>query len=237
MKKVLTLIAFVGVLFAGSSANAQSFTVAHDTMIFSANGYYSADNHITNTSAIPDTIQWKVATTNWPADWMATIGVCDNVTCYDGTAVWPTAIKEAIYPVGVGDFHMTLDMSIATTPGTYVMRIRFNNKHHANDTAWQTYILTRTAPPAAVNKVKAISTDVKLYPNPASSTLNVVYDAGADIKNVAIYSIIGRQMNMFRATDDNSASLNIENLPSGVYFVRLLNSNGDVFATRKFTKQ
>lgn len=236
MKKGFTLFALVCTLFAGSRAMAQSFTVGQDTVIFGTNTFYTAINNVTNTSAIPDTIQWRIASTNWPSDWIATLGLCDNVNCFTGPDLWPTVIKEAIYPVGTGDFHLTCDMSAATTPGTYVLRIRLNNKFHANDTAWQTYIVTKTA--VSVPKtVKAVSSDVLLYPNPASNTLNVVYDAAAEIKSVAIYSIIGRQVSLFRATDNNSASLNIENIPSGVYFVRLLNSRGDVFATRKFTKQ
>jgi hypothetical protein len=121
-----------------------------------------------------------------------------------------------------------------TSNGTYWIKARLNNKFAATDTAIATFMITRSTVGIAPVKV---SSDVTIYPNPATNALNVVYDNVADVKNIAIYSIIGKQMNMYRVTDNNSASLNLENIPSGIYFIRLLNSHGDVVATRKFTRQ
>jgi hypothetical protein len=74
------------------------------------------------------------------------------------------------------------------------------------------------------------------YPNPAQNEVNVAYDANADIQNIALYSIIGKVLRVYKVTG-NSANLDLENIPSGFYFVRLMNSHGDAVATRKFTKQ
>ena len=35
----------------------------------------------------------------------------------------------------------------------------------------------------------------------------------------------------------NSANMSLENMPGGIYFVRLVNSAGNIVATKKFTKQ
>ena len=43
-------------------------------------------------------------------------------------------------------------------------------------------------------------------------------------------------MSIYRA-GGNSANMSVENMPAGVYFVRLINNRGDIVATRKFTKQ
>ncbi len=234
MKKGFTLLALVCASFMGGRSYAQSFDVQHDTVYHSASGSFSITNNINNLTSAADTLQWKVVSTNWPADWIATLGICDNMGCYSD--VWPTNVKESTYMPGWGDFHVQADLTSVSSPGPYILRIRFNNKVTPGDTMMQTYIISKST--TGTPKVKAVvNNEVTLYPNPASNTLNVVYDASADVKNVAIYSIIGRQMNVFRVTDDNSASLNIENIPSGVYFVRLLNSRGDIVATRKFTKQ
>jgi hypothetical protein len=78
--------------------------------------------------------------------------------------------------------------------------------------------------------------DVLLYPNPANNELNVVYDGSADIKNIGVYNIIGKLLTVYKVSGA-SANLNLEHIPSGIYFVRLLNSQGNAVVTRKFTKQ
>jgi hypothetical protein len=234
MKKLFTLITVFCALAASNISFAQSFTVHHDTVIVSGITI-SAENNITNPGSANDTLQWKIASTNFPADWMATLGLCDNVTCYGSADLWPTTIKESIYPSGTGDFHLTADLTSVATVGPYVLRVRLNNKYSTNDTAWQTYIITKG--PVAVSPTVKNNAEVSIYPNPATNALNVVFDASMDVKNIAIYSIIGRQLNMFRVSGNNSANLNLENIPAGVYFVRLMNSRGDVVTTRKFTKQ
>ena len=47
--------------------------------------------------------------------------------------------------------------------------------------------------------------------------------------------MIGKPVMVYRVTG-NSAKLNIESLPSGVYFVRMADAQGKV-TTRKFTHQ
>jgi hypothetical protein len=76
-----------------------------------------------------------------------------------------------------------------------------------------------------------------LYPNPAVQEINIVYSAQANIKSIAIYNIIGRILTVYKVSDNNSANLQLENIPSGVYFVRLFNSSGEAVVTKKFTKQ
>jgi len=238
MKKLFTFL-FASVLF-GAAANAQSFTMAHDTVYLNLNYAGEVHNNITNQSASGVTIEWKVIENNFPADWVP--GICDNSTCVGGTDIWPPnspmTDHEATYPGPAGtagDFKLQVSTTSTPTLGTYVLRARLNNKFAAaTDTAIATFIVTKatTGVPAFKN-----SSDVSLYPNPASSTVNVVYDAAADVKNIAVYNIIGKQVSLFRTTNSGSANLNIENIPSGVYFVRLLNSRGDVVTTRRFTKQ
>ncbi len=234
MKKIFTLLSIVCSLMVANRSFGQTLSVHEDTVVISSSGAISVENTITNSGAAADTIQWKIASSTMPADWMASVTVCDNFNCYGNADLWPTVIKDAIYPVGTGTFHVTMDVTSVVGVGPYVMRIRINNKFNANDTAWQTYIVSKI--PASTFSPK-LGNDISLYPNPAVNSINVVYDAASDIKNIAIYNIIGKQMSAYRVTSNVSASLNLENIPSGIYFVRLLNSHGDVVTTRKFTKQ
>ncbi len=242
MKKFITLLSLAGALLAGESTYAQTVDVQHDTVNISGAGFHEAPNYIINLSSSPITIQWKVMSTNFPNDWIANTGICDNNTCISGAGLWPSTSSttyECTYPASVtnGLFKMQVDLATASgtvTPGTHYLRVRINNKFAASDTAIQTYIVTKTT--TSVSVVKSTG-DVTMYPNPATTALNVVFDASADIKNIAVFNIIGKQVNMFRVGGNTSASLNVENLSAGIYFVRLMNSNGEVVATRKFTKQ
>ncbi len=233
MKKFVTLLALATSLF-GARAGAQSFTcTAGDTIYVNATGSFTSHNNINNTSGAGIIVQWKMIANTLPADWFATLGVCDNKLCYTGTDIWPTVQQESMnYASGIGDFHILGDLSGTAGVGPYYVRIRINNKAIPTDTAIQTYIIGKGT--ANVPTVK--TADITLYPNPATSSVNVVYDAAADIKTLAIYSIIGKQVGMYRSTG-NSANMSVENLPDGIYFVRLMNSHGDVVATKKFTKQ
>ena len=97
-----------------------------------------------------------------------------------------------------------------------------------------TFVVNRL--PVSVPVVSTSESDVVMYPNPATSELNIVYNANLDVKNIAVYNIIGKVMTIYRVTG-SSANLNLENIPSGIYFVRLLNAHGETVVTKKFSKQ
>lgn len=215
---------------------AQSFTIDRDTTYINGSTTVNAPNNVTIPTGSAVSIQWAVISHTLPTDLMNTIGVCDNATCFGATDVWPTNFRTSTYPAGAtGDFHVTMDLSVIPVGGPYVLRVKLRNSAISTDTAIQTYIINRTAA-TSVNNVRS-GNDVTLYPNPATSSINVLFDAASDIKSIAVYNIIGKQVSLFRPTDNAGASLNIENIPSGIYFVRLMNSHGDVVTTRKFTKQ
>jgi len=79
--------------------------------------------------------------------------------------------------------------------------------------------------------------NVTLYPNPAGKELNITYNPAANVKTIAIYNIIGKVMTVYKVLADGSASLNLENIPYGVYMARLFDSNGSVVTTVRFTRQ
>lgn len=85
----------------------------------------------------------------------------------------------------------------------------------------------------SVNKTSDI---VSLYPNPAGSELNVLFDGNAGIRNIIVYNMIGKPVTVYKV-NGSSAKLDIENIPSGIYFIRLTDAQGHVMATRKFTHQ
>ena len=236
MKKLLTLMLGAALTFGAAKSEAQSIVPAHDTIWSSATGAATLNNFLTISSG-PFTIDWKVSATDFPDDWKPLFQACDNYNCYPSSLLLPIGpgkIKtSASYPNGVGDFHMLIDLSTATSYGTHYVRYKFMS-NSTTDTAVETFVFTRMT--TGVTSMVKSTDDVVIYPNPANNELNVVYDANADVKNIAVYNIIGKVMTVYKVTGE-SANLNLEAIPSGIYFVRLLNSHGAVVATRKFTKQ
>ncbi len=241
MKKILLVFMFSLGFASSAIITAQTFTVAHDTVTTFVGGYANIHNNITNPSSSALPISWKVKATNFPADWLtpSAIGVCDACTCISnaGNLLWnSTTSTGSTYSCTYGasatnDFHLQLDLTSATSGGSH----------------WLTVTLIETgAPPKditfVINKVPVAlptvsnNSDMVIYPNPARDELNVVFDANADVANIAVYNIIGKVMTMYRVSGA-SANLNIENIPSGIYFVRLINSKGSIVHTKKFTKQ
>jgi hypothetical protein len=127
---------------------------------------------------------------------------------------------------------LSLSMELAgASLGAHSMCISLSVPHYFDTTC---FILDNAS--AGVPIIKS-QDDVVLYPNPAYDNVNVLFNAEAKVKNIAIYNIIGKVMSVYRVTANNSANLNVENIPSGIYFIRLLNTEGGIVATRKFTKQ
>ena len=70
-----------------------------------------------------------------------------------------------------------------------------------------------------------------VYPNPVSAVLNIDFE-GAQIKNIQIIDSFGGLV----LTNANSNSLNLSNLSSGLYFLKIDTRNGKTFI-RKIIKQ
>lgn len=62
---------------------------------------------------------------------------------------------------------------------------------------------------------------IKLYPNPAKETLRV---DGKDILHVELFNIVGQKV---LSTNKDFGAIQLNNLPNGMYFVRLLTQQGE----------
>jgi len=85
--------------------------------------------------------------------------------------------------------------------------------------------------PAKVNQ----SDNIWLYPNPIVSSLNI--DFGAEVENasVSIFDIHGRNVFSNSGYNTKVATMNVESLSSGVYFVKI--TNKDKVTNSKFVKK
>lgn len=238
MKHLYSVLFILGLSSIG--ANAQSFSLqSGDTVFVNPCYVYESHNNIVNNTAAPVTLEWKVIENTYPADWFATLGICDNMTCLYNADIAVGLNHETMpYPVTpAGDFHILGDLASTSTYGPYVVRVRFNNKAIPTDTAISTFIVTKCGAPTIVpTTVTTSESDITIHPNPATATLNVSIGAATNVKTIDVYSVTGRLISTQAATGSSTA-INVEYLPSGIYFVKLLNAQGNVVTTRKFNRQ
>jgi hypothetical protein len=245
MKKFLFSLITIFSLVGSTHSEAQSFSIEKDTvrLVYS---YTTGGMQMLRDSIIPTgsvTLTWKVASCNFPANWLSagSPGMCDNKYCYNfsgATGIWPggpgaTEVSNPYSATGTRDFHLQLNLSSTaiTTYGTYYCVV--NATGGSTDTN-MVFAVTLNAPNAVQNVTK--TEDILLYPNPCTNDINIVFDGEPDVKTIAVYNNIGRMVSIYKVSG-TSANINLENVQSGIYFVRLMNSQGMVVNTRKFTKQ
>jgi hypothetical protein len=245
MKKILLTILSLGFLLSPSFTKAQTFTVTADTVWANVSGSQAVHNDITNTTAPGGlVIKWKCIASDFPATWLVSsvFGICDNQTCWPNTGdvdLWN-------YATNTGNQHTSNPYTIGTA-GTFDLNLDFTSVpvgcHYMKVEMWDgasytknvTFVICKVIPSAVQNIANASEPNISLYPNPARDEINVVYE-GTDVKNIGVYNIIGKLITVYKV-NGRSANLNLENTPAGIYFVKLMNGNGQVVATRKFTKQ
>lgn len=247
MKKILLSLSFLLFVLAFGVAEAQTFTMQADTVKKIVNGSDAVHNNISIPGSAAVTIKYHIIASDFPADWLtpAAFGLCDGTTCLNNSSnqLWNMSTSSGnlftcIYPASStdGNFDLTPDLTTAST-GTHYVKITLYDNAAPSNTKDVVFVITKNGP-VGVQPLSSKSSEenIVMYPNPATNELNVVYDASYDIKNIAVYNIIGKMMNVYKVAG-NSANLNIENIPSGIYFVKLYNANGNAVLTRKFTKQ
>lgn len=230
MKKlVLLALLALGI----NHVSAQSFSVAHDSVNVYTNGSVDVHNEVLNLTSSDLQVDWRVISHTLGAGWTSD-GVCDNVVCYSWQSVetGATLTTNPIAAMDTMDLKVILDGSNAANGTSSVVKIRINDPATFT-TKEVTYIAHKV--PVSVNNI-AKNDNVVIYPNPAKDDINIVFDGNAGIKNIAIYNLIGKAVSIYKV-NGNSAKLNLSSIPSGIYFLRLLDNQGRIVATRKFTHQ
>lgn len=229
MKKIL----LGGLFVIGSlgAANAQSFHMhSGDTVRATLAGYAEVHNDIMNMTSSPISVQWSVISTSFPASWVSPSGICDNYQCYPPTIITSgsTQTTKPIAGNTTASFDLQTDLSAVPAGGPYNIHVELKE---GTTTQYATFEITKY--PTGVASVSRTTDNIVMYPNPARSELNVLFD-GNVVKNIVVYNLIGKAVKVYKVSG-NSAKLDVDNLPSGIHFINLLDARGDIVATRKFT--
>ena len=105
------------------------------------------------------------------------------------------------------------------------------NSGYANVKVSNLIKATSTVPPSCYNEkllgtpTIEIKDEILVYPNPTSE--NIVIHSMSAIKEVAIYSLDGKNVNNYRnPLTTNEFTINVQNLPVGMYTIKIHSENG-----------
>lgn len=76
-----------------------------------------------------------------------------------------------------------------------------------------------------------VQLDVSVYPNPAATVVNIELENNVNNIGFALYNVLGEKV-IDRVLNAGNNTVNVNNLPNGVYFYSILNK-GDVIETKK----
>jgi hypothetical protein len=233
MKRIV-LFALVTLGISLGQVKAQSFSLAHDTTTAFTGTSADVHNTVTNLTTNQLQMSWKMSNSSIANGWVVS-GVCDINLCYNWTGDVEMGITKncSINPSSNMDFKVQYNATGGAVGSSSFITFRFVD---VNTGLLKNATFIATKVPAGVVNVTKVDDNIVLYPNPASDDLNVIFDPNADVKNIAVYNLIGKIVSIYKV-NGNSAKLNVSNIPSGIYFVRLLDGQGRVIATRKFTHQ
>ena len=146
---------------------------------------------------------------------------------YEITMAWDAVEGATGYDVFVNtdteqDFHMgytngTAYVAGSDTEGTlefYV--IAFNDETESAPSAPYTITIVDDA-------VEEMTASFNIYPNPVNDRLYI--EAETEVKEVVVYDVYGRQQTTVNG--QQTSSIDISNLNSGVYFVKVVTENGE----------
>jgi len=243
MKLRFTLF-FVAVLslFSITNVKAQSIHFTDASNATNVSGYNSEyDVAILDTlmNMYPATKQvtWSIVKVSGPAQWSFTN--CDPASCYSAqspynylsnnntTTPWALASGAS----GVFTFHVVLH-SIAGN-GTYKLTAWVDGD--SVNTAVSRMLNISVTQATGISKVS--NPEVKIYPIPANDVVNIDLSNLNSAKRLEIYNLIGAKMGSYAIDGDGTNTIPVNNLNTGMYFVKVMDGRNTILTTKTFQKR
>lgn len=161
-------------------------------------------------------------------------------TDFDGTdiagATWDDITSSFTIPQtptgGYGTFASAGTMTLSNYTGDAYIAFVYNGDDNASETTTiQVDNVMVTAGSTGLQDQQ--ENEFSIYPNPASSLLNINSDKTID--HIVISDITGQVVKTKHGHEQSSLSMNIRDLPAGIYMTGIYTTNGDL-STYKFVK-
>jgi hypothetical protein len=221
MRKI-TCIAFFLILIPFISS-AQSKTFAFDssntTLTITENEFYEVVKSIYNlTDSVLGVLEWEKLSDSFNPDWE--YGICDNVYCYTGVpddgVFGPFDTNETAY--------LKLTINTMDIPGSGTLSFRVFNPENSNES--DTVVFTIVSEPSGIFTVKQHRTQFTVFPNPVTDEIFI--PASNSAVEFTVFAPDGRIVKSGKIGAEVRSSVKVSDLNSGLYTIRLSNSEGMV---------
>lgn len=224
------LYTFLLCIFSVGTALAQSgLTVTPGTTINTSGIQTDSDvvgeATIYNNTGQDINLVWERQTNTLSNGWQSL--VCDNITCWG-----PNKNNNTLSVPANGSSIMNIHFKPNGNPGNGTVIIHAYSQADPTTAIDITYNSQVSATSISNNAIS----QMRFYPIPASSNLNITF-GNTQARYVELYTVVGEKIEEYYIpSGQNSCGLNIECLNAGMYFVRILNDQHMVIASKAFPK-
>jgi Secretion system C-terminal sorting domain len=179
-----------------------------------------------NTATTTKKFVWKrtiIAMTN---GWQSL--VCDSKGC------WSSTINDAPEQIELApNASSNIDAYIRPNRivGAATIEIKIFEVGNETNAVTGRYLFSSSTPTKEVSKNNA---SVKIFPNPATDYFSIQDDYDA-VDRVVVYNMIGRVMKNY-VVNSTTTKYTLNDLPEGLYIIRLLNARGGTVKTVRLNK-
>jgi Secretion system C-terminal sorting domain/Bacterial pre-peptidase C-terminal domain/Fibronectin type III domain len=128
----------------------------------------------------------------------------------------------------------TLNLNLAA--GNYFARVYGWNGANNATICYTLKVATGTATAPQLNDVFTGKTAVSLFPNPVQQKLSVSIKGDDNTKNILVFDVNGRIM-LNQPAMGIITTLDVQKLPAGIYFLKVISQDGALLHQEKFVKQ
>ncbi len=221
MKHVYLSLSFIFAVLIGT---AQTVIIPSEIAV---EGITSADTDIVgdavvvNQSDDEQSYQWTRTIIDLADGWNT--AVCDVNLCYGPT------VDQANFALSPGQ-EGTLDVHVypGGNEGAAIVSVTVVNVNNAEDNATAIYYFNQ-----ALSVPEVINNALKIYPNPVADQFFV--EGGDKVERLDIYNLEGKLVKEFRNT--GSTAMDVSELPTGNYIVRMWNESNQQISTNILSVQ
>ena len=220
------------------------------TNIYSSAGTYSATLYTDNQTFIPclDTVVQTITVTGIPCTANSSFSMIPTQTAqvWNAVPIYPWNIvavewswgdntssnilyaSHSYSTAGTYSICLTVTVSCGTSSSTCMTPFIFKSSDPESSQMVQVNVVAPTATLLSqVKDTKVDAIDWSVYPNPNNGQIEIKMNGlMKQSVNIKIYSIIGEVMYEKEAIGDNVAKkINLDNIPNGVYFIKLNSNN------------
>ena len=178
-----------------------------------------------NTSSQIKRFVWQRNIISLPSAWQSL--VCDINQCWTSGV---NASPDTIVLAANGTSNLDAYVRPNRTSGSATIEIKVTEVGNTSNTVTGRYLFTSTT---ATREFLKSGSSVRIYPNPTTDYF-MLSDNSDVVERVIIYNIIGRQVKSYKAIDNFKYTVN--DLPEGIYIIRLLNNSSNTVKTIRLNK-